>query len=274
MRLSPQSREEAKGMAQMASDPAGWPQGGMLILDNSEYFFERAPGGYSLLETILAGSEQACETALVLSCGNSFYRFLASIFPLDDLFPFNINLDEPGAAQLAKVYGRKLRAAGYQYSVIPDKQTFKRLMTLKRRHAIAERDVPDWLKERFFENLSARGGSGYHFVTYYFMRAIRSVKDRNIRLRIRAPELFDLSFIQQWPTETLFVLQALYLHRSADSESLARTLALPEAWVRIDLVRARERSLVLEEEGQYSINPLVDRVVWDILRRKNLFLPE
>ncbi len=270
--FSPGSRDEAALMMEKITGK-DYAEPSVLVIDNLEYFFIRKPGGLRQLEELLLFNDGKRDVLKVFAAGTVFFNFCSAILPLADLFPFHLDLDKPGARQLADVFDQKLLAAGYKYKVIPDSLTYKQLLSLKKRHAISEEDAPLWLKERFFDTLIGKGGSGFHFVNHYFLKAIGGIRNKVISLRISPPELFDLSFVANWPLESLFLLQAIYIHRSMSLDEAAGVLRMPTAGIAMDMARARERSLLaLNESGQYGINPMVHRVLMEELLKKKLLI--
>lgn len=270
-RFSPESREEALGLLKKILETE-YIEPAVLIIDNLEYFYLRKPGGHKALEELLLHNDGNRGVLKVFASGSVFYHHCSAILPLKDLFPFHLDLNKPGAEHLASIFDKRLGSAGYQYKVIPDRHTYKELLSLKKRHALAEEEIPVWLKKRFFNNLSMQGGSGYQFVNYYFLKAVSGIRDGIIRIKVKSPELFNLSFVADWPLENLFLLQSIYIHRSLSVKELAKILLLPENKVAMDLAKAREHSLLVVESGQYSINPLVHKILLDELLKIKLLV--
>ncbi len=257
-------------MAEADAGEAGSPE--MIVVDNLEHLFLRTPGGFDVIEKLLVAAQRTGGSVMwVCACGRPFLQFLENLYPVYSCFPLRIDMDRLDAAELARIYDKKLSDAGYSYKVIPDRATYKKVQGMKRRHALTDAGIGPFLKRQFFASLTEKGGSGFMFLNRHFAHAVSGVSGSTALVRLPVKPLFDAAGVRDFPLEDLLILQTLYIHKSLAPGELAGLLLAEENQVRLRLGVLRECGVVAEEAGVFRVNPLVYKPVYDALHRKNLF---
>lgn len=275
-RVEPRSRNDQSALArlreliELGADGYAALAPRIIVIDPLELCFLRAVGGYETLKHVLDLTQRGAGSVLwIVTCSSAFYNFARLIVPLDTFFSHRIDANTLDADALVALYERKFATAGFTFKIVPNPATIKTIIAMKRRHAIADHEVGAQLKRMFFREVLERGGASFPAINHAVCEAADGVVGRTVRLR--EARVSDLSYVNDFPLLTLFVLQALFIHRTMSAEELSQSLGMSASDVLVQLGVIRVHGLVNEVGGRYGIDPVVYRPLYELLRKKNLF---
>lgn len=237
----------------------------VLFVDKLHLFYMRQPAGFQLLkrlfEIISATSKQVF---WMCSCGLYAATFLDKAIGMFGYFPQLIKMKSLETEKVRKIIMLRHNASGYKLHFLPSKEDQQLRNFLKK----PEEEQQLHLREKFFEKINGLSQSNISFALQLWLHSSSKVEENVVYMN--SLDTLDLSFIYNLPDEVIFGLHALVLHEILNEEELAYIMNTGKAQAFMMMMRLKDRGIITQNNGMFSIHPLLYRQSLALLLDKNL----
>lgn len=239
----------------------------VLVIENLQNFYLRNLSNYDALESLLYVISETKESIFwIVSCSLYAWKYLNSTFSVEEYFSHTIRTDTLNAQQIEAVIMNRHRSSGYELAFEPSagqskSRAYRKLMD-------QEEASHDYLKERYFENLTNLSEGNASIAMIFWIRSIREFDDTHFYLK--PLEVTSLEIIQELRPEVLFTLAAIVLHDTVTPKELSTILQMTEQEGRLMLMHLKTRGFLRQEDDLYHINQLMYRQIVRVLKERNI----
>lgn len=237
----------------------------VLFVDKLHMMFMRQPGGFQLLKRLFEIiSSTSRQVFWICSCGLYAANFLDKSIGLFGYFPQMISMKSLEKEKVRSIIMLRHNASGYTLHFLSSAAD----------HAVRgfskkpEKEQQEMLKEKFFEQVNRLARSNISFALQLWLHSTNKIENNVVYLD--SLDALDLSFVHNLPEEVIFALHALVLHEVLDQMQLAHIMHISPRQAYMMLMRLKDRGIVVQQNGMFSINPLLYRESLSLLKEKNL----
>ncbi len=237
----------------------------VVFVDKIHLFYLRHPGGFKLINRFFELiSHTSRKVFWLLSCNLYASLYLNNAIGLYGYFPNLIFIQKLNLEDVKKLILMRHNASGYYLNFIPSPENMNEKQYLNKN----ESEKQKYLQNRYFDTLQSMTQSNISFALQLWLRSAKKTEDNTIH--IQSIDNIDLSFVHSLTDEVVFGMHALILHEFMDVAQIAQVLNVSQRQAYLLLMRLKDRGIVFEENGYFSIHPLLYRQTINILKDKNL----
>lgn len=259
--------EDVENMAELAEKLLSYEERKVCILENLQNLFLKTIDGFDVLERFLLFISRTYPNIYwVATCSLYSWRYLDKVVNISEYFWKVIFLNELVQEEIEEVIWRRHRASGYnlEFDVpekIKDTRKFKKLSS--------EEEKRKYLRNMLFEKLTSLSAGNVSVATFLWLRSIRVDDDGNL---VISPDItLESSFLYNLPDDELFALAAILQHGTLATAEFAQVFHLELNDSRRLLSRMKNKGiLLLDDDGEYRIQPFLFRPVVQVLKTKNI----
>jgi hypothetical protein len=259
--------EDVENMADLAEVLLSYEDRKVCILENIQNLFLKTIDGFDVLERFLLFiSKTYPKIYWVATCSLYSWRYLDKVVNISEYFWKVITLNELVQEEIEEVIWRRHRASGYnlEFEVpekINDTRKFKKLSS--------EEEKRKFLRDMLFEKLTSLSAGNVSVATLLWLRSIHVDDEGNL---IISPDIkLESSFLYNLADDELFALAAILQHGTLATAEFARVFHLELDDSRRLLARMKNKGvLLLDDDGEYRIQPFLFRPVVQVLKTKNI----
>lgn len=242
-------------------------EGTIVYLEGLQNMFLRNINGFDALEALwLIISETKEKVFWVVTCSRYAWEFLNKAEGIETHFTHLLFTDVMTDEQLKTVIMNRHSKSVYRLDYEADEITKRSRGYKKRIHKLEE--LQQYLSDLYFHEMTDIAEGNASIAIILWLRSIKKVEGRTITISpFRAINLEGLEILT---SEILFALAFLILHDSLKVAELARVMNIGLSDSRVLLSRLKSRGVLIESNGQYTLNQLVLRQVLRLLKKRNI----
>ncbi len=119
----------------------------------------------------------------------------------------------------------------------------------------------------YFASLNRLTRSNISFALQLWLRSADRLQDNTIHLI--SLNSINFEFIRNLPAEEIFGIYAVMIHEKLDVFQLSQVLNISRRQAYLMLMRFSDRGIIKEDQGLYSVHPLLYRQFIELLLEKN-----
>lgn len=237
----------------------------VLFVDKLHMMYMRQPGGFQLLKRLFEIiSSTSRQVFWICSCGLYVARFLDKSIGLFGYFPQLISMKSLEKDKVRSIIMLRHNASGYTLHFLSSAADHAMRGFSKK----PEQEQQEMLREKFFVQVNRLARSNISFALQLWLHSTHKIEDNVVYLD--SLDALDLSFVHNLPEEVIFALHALVLHEVLDQVQLAQIMHISPRQAYMMLMRLKDRGIVVQQNGMFSIHPLLYRESLSLLQDKNL----
>jgi hypothetical protein len=166
--------------------------------------------------------------------------------------------------QIIELINKRHKISGFdlKFELNADMKNYKSLVNK------TDQEINEKLKKEFYDNLARFAESNMSLALLYWIRAAKDFKGNTL---IMNPELkIDVSFLSNLKEEKLFILHTLILHDGIDLTNLSLSTGYNMETCKLIIMQLIDDGILLKQDGNYVVNPLVYRQLITTLNDKNI----
>lgn len=239
----------------------------ILVLEALQNFYLRNINGYGAIESLLYVISETKESIFwIVSCSVYAWNFLDKAVSIGEYFSHVVRTDKLDEQQIESVIMNRHRSSGYELYFEPSaaqsrSRAYRKLMD-------QEESAREYLREAYFEDLTALSEGNASIAMIFWIRSIRDFDDTHFY--IKPLEVTSMEIIQDLKPDVLFTLATIVLHDTLTPKELSEILQFTEQESKLMLVRLKTRGILRQEEDRYFINQLVYRQIVRVLKERNI----
>ncbi len=237
----------------------------VMFVDKLHMMFMRQPGGFQLMKRLFEIiSSTSRQVFWICSCGLYAAEFLDKSIGLFGYFPQLISMKSLEKEKVRNIIMIRHNASGYRLHFLSSAADH----VLRGFSKKTEKEQQEVLKEKFFEQINRLARSNISFALQLWLHSTNKIEDNVVYLD--SLDALDLSFVHNLPEEVIFALHALVLHEVLDQMQLAQIMHISTRQAYMMLMRLKDRGIVVQHNGMFSIHSLLYRESLSLLQDKNL----
>ncbi|MGK7368777.1 MAG: hypothetical protein ACNS64_01080 [Candidatus Halalkalibacterium sp. M3_1C_030] len=239
----------------------------VIVLEALQNFYLRNINGYGAIESLLYVISETKESIFwVVSCSLYAWNFLDKAVSVGEYFSHVVRTDKLDERQIESVIMNRHRSSGYELHFEPSavqskSRAYRKLMD-------QEESAREYLREAYFEDLTALSEGNASIAMIFWIRSIRDFDDTHFY--IKPLEVTSMEIIQDLKPDVLFTLATIVLHDTLTAKELSEILQFTEQESKLMLVRLKTRGILRQEKDRYFINQLVYRQIVRVLKERNI----
>ncbi len=234
-------------------------------LDKLHLLFLRKPGGFNALKLLFEIISNTNHSIFWIGTSTLYAsQYLDKAIGLYGFFPVVIRMQNLSIKQIESIITLRHKTSGYYLTYLPSKQDMGDRNFRKRNN----KEQQTYLKEKFFNQLNKQTESNVAFALQLWLRSISKID--NNTCYINSLDGVDFSFIYSLSPEVVFTIHNLILHEALSPAQLSNTLNINNQKAELLIMRLNDRAIVTENQGYFSVHPLLYRQAISLLQDKNL----
>ena len=237
----------------------------IVVLEDLEHLFLKKVNGFDSMKYFLEIMSKTNKKIFwVNTCGLYSWNYLNKTIHIADYYGYLVVLGKLKDEQIIDIIKKRHRVSGYKLFFQPQESDLQS----KKFKRLAKEEQQENLELRYFSELNNFAQSNIGLALLFWLRSASVLSDNTISIKSIVNQ--DLSFLNAMEMSKVFTLHALLIHDglTIDTHSMVLNQSLADS--RLGLTVLLEDGLVHENEGLYSINPLIYRQTVSLLKDKNL----
>jgi len=243
----------------------------IIVLEHIEKMYLRKIGGFACLNLMFELISKTRKQVFWISSGTLYsWQYLDKSLHISDYFEHIIRLENIDDDKMCEVVLKRHRVSGYGITFAPPAQ-----MSDKKLEKMSEEEQQDYLRNKYFSELNEITSGNFSLAQLFWMRSAKKVTEDTIT--IGSLNDLDFSFIKAISLSKTITLHLLLLHDGLKEEQYALISRQQQAEsqhkhspkARLELLQLLDDGLIIRENENYYINPLLYRPVVSLLKTKN-----
>ncbi len=238
----------------------------VIIIEGLQNAYMKRIGGFEAvraLTELIAHSSR--EVFWLVACTAYAWSYLEKTNRLNDHFGYVIRLREFDDATINNIIRKRHKVSGYNLEFAPSVKDLAR----KKFNKLTEEERQNTLEKSFFNELNKIAKSNVSLALNYWLRSTKEVRDDAIVISSLKDR--DMSFMNTIEGDKLYGLAALILHEGLDETNFARAMSIGPQNARAILHPLYEDGIIiLDDDEQYVVNPLLYRQTINLLKSRNI----
>lgn len=244
----------------------------IIVIEHIEQWFLKKIGGFVCLQLLFELISKTNKQVFWLSSSTLYsWQYLDKTMHISDYFEYVITLQNIANEKMREVILKRHRVSGYSLQFVPPDNTKEK----KKYNKMSLEEQQAHLKETYFADLNRITSGNCGLAQLFWMRSAEEVTDDTIT--IGSLKELDFSFIRSISLTKTIILHMLLLHNGLTegeyaiisnqlaTENQAKILSK----ARLDLLQLLDDGLIVKENNNYYINPLLYRPIVSLLKTKN-----
>ncbi|MCA6073862.1 ATP-binding protein [Fulvivirga sedimenti] len=237
----------------------------VIIIEGAQNCFMKQIGGFEAMRAI---SELIAHTSRqifwILGYTEYAWNFLDKTIQLSDHFGYIIRLQNFDAKSIVNIIRKRHKVSGYNLQFRPSASDLLR----KKYKKMTEPERQAFLEESYFADLNRIAQNNVSLALIYWLRSTKEITDDAIV--IGSLKDFDFSFLENISGDKLFGLATLILHEGMSEANFMQAMSMSLPRARAILHPMYEDGILIMDEDQYVVNPLLYRQTINLLKAKNI----
>ena len=256
-----------KSVEELIDKIKGNNQRKVIILESVQNCFVRDINGFKAIEKLAyLVSETRDQIFWIVSCSRYAWSFLDKVMQMSEYFSHVSQSDSLSTDQIEQVILSRHQASGYSLNFEADDQTLQSRTYRKLKDS--EQEVQAYLKEEYFEKLTKLAEGNPSIAMIFWIRSIREFDDTNFY--IKPLEVTSVEMIEDLNPQVLFTLAAFVLHDTLSDAELSTVMDNSIEKSRLLINRLCSRGMLVDKEGNSTINHLMYRQIVRVLKERNI----
>jgi hypothetical protein len=236
----------------------------VFFVDKIHFMFLRQPGGFDLLRHFFEIVSITSKSIFwISSCEHYASIYLNTTIGLHSFFPTLIQMGKLLPQDVNRIILLRHIASGYKLSyAFSDNDLTNKAFQKKN-----DQQKKLFLEQKYFNALSKLSESNVAFVIRLWLSTIEKTDSNTIYMK--SLDNLDFGFVSNLPNEVLFMMQNILLHESLTSNEVSMILNASKAQTELQLMRLKDRGILLLSGEQYLIQPLLLRQLLAVLKDNN-----
>ena len=244
----------------------------VVVLDNFHFIFNKSTGNYNTISSFLNLIGKSIKNILFVVTINEYsYNFLSSFLPIKNAFDFKLNLNLMKGFDIKKIFLAKAAKIGYTIYPRLSENQIKLIKRKIKKGELAYPELTNYVLSEYFGKLVDNCENIFPALYYYFLSSITKVE--NNRIYISEAAFPDLGFTGQFNQVHYLILVAVITHETLKTDELSNMLDMDRARINIEASFLIKNSVLktfyIDNQEYYSINPLIEVGIENILKKKN-----
>ncbi len=237
----------------------------VIIIEGAQNCFMKQIGGF---EAIRAITELIAHTSRqifwILGYTEYAWNFLNKTIHLADHFGYIIPLQVFDSKTIVNIIRKRHKVSGYNLIFKPSAKDLQK----KKYKKMTEQEKQAYLEESYFQDLNRIAQNNVSLALIYWLRSTREITEDSII--IGSLKEFDFSFLDNISGDKLFGLATLILHEGMSEQDFMRAMSMSMQRARSILHPMYEDGILISNDDQYVVNPLLYRQTINLLKAKNI----
>lgn len=237
----------------------------VIIIEGLHNAYMKRIGGFEAvraLTELIAHSSR--EVFWVVGCTSYAWSYLEKTNQLNDYFGYVIRLREFSDLTINSIIRKRHKVSGYNLVFEPSSKE----STRKKLQKMTLEDQQAFLEASYFSELNKIAKSNVSLALIYWLRSTREVREDSIVIGSLKDR--DMSFMNSIDGDKLYGLSALIMHEGLSEENFASAMSISPSRARAILHPLYEDGIVIMDEDQYVVNPLLYRQTINLLKARNI----
>ncbi|WP_420319146.1 hypothetical protein [Ekhidna sp.] len=237
----------------------------VIIIEDLQRMYFRKIGGFEMIIELSRLIQNTSRKVLwVVTCNLYCWQYFQKTIQLEDVFRFEIKMNEPTETEIEDIIQKRNRISGYKLFFKPSESD----LDSKRFNKLSESEKQNHLKKAFFQNLIDFSSSNISMALMFWLLSTEEVTNDSIVIgQFKKP---DFNFITTLPDDKISTLHLLILHDGLTIEQHASLARVQIHHSQILLSSMHEDGILLKKNDYFMVNPLIYRSVISLLNSKNL----
>jgi len=237
----------------------------VIIIEGAQNCFMKQIGGFEAMRAI---TELIAHTSRqifwILGFTEYSWNFLNKTINLADHFGYIIPLQVFDSESIVNIIRKRHKVSGYNLVFKPSSKD----LVKKKYKKMTEEEKQHYLEQSYFTDLNRIAQNNVSLALTYWLRSTKEITDDAII--IGSLKDFDFSFMDQMGGDKLYGLATLILHEGMSEPDFMRAMSMSMQRARAILHPMYEDGILIMEDDQYVINPLLYRQTINLLKAKNI----
>lgn len=244
----------------------------IVIVEHLEHYYLKKVGGFQCLRWLMELVSRTHQQVFwLVSCTQYAWDYLDKASQVSDHFEYTIRLETAKTEVVKEIILKRHQVSGYELSYAPDESD----LANKRYQKLEESEQQGYLEEEYFQDLSRITEGNFAIALLYWLRSALEVTDDHIT--IGSLKKLEFSFLKSLSVPQMIILHALLLHNGLTMEQfqtmsgkrMPTTEELVPASTNLQLLQLFDDGLLIKQEEEYHIHPLLYRQVVELLQTRN-----
>ncbi|MEM6358665.1 MAG: hypothetical protein AAF731_01150 [Bacteroidota bacterium] len=237
----------------------------IIVIENLQRMYLRRVGGFDcLMELLQLITITSRNVFWMVGCTLYAWNYLEKTMKLSEHFGYVVKLREFNSDQIISMIDKRHRVSGYNVRFEPAAIN----ITSKKFKGLDDKGRQTFLRKQYFDDLNKIAKSNISLALLYWLRSTSAVSASTIS--IGGLRDIDFSFLNSYGQDKLFGLTQLVLHDGLSEEDFMKVSGKSSTSSRNVLYPLYDDGILIEEDGIFSINPLLYRQVVSLLKTKNI----
>jgi hypothetical protein len=237
----------------------------VIVLEGLHNAYMKRIGGF---EAIRAITELIAHTSRqvfwLVGCTAYAWSYLEKTNQLNDHFGYVIHLKEFDDLTINSIIRKRHKVSGYNLVFEPSVNE----RTRKKFQKMTPEEQQVYLERSYFNELNKIAKSNVSLALNYWLRSTKEVKEDAIVIGSLKDR--DTSFMNSIIGDKLYGLSALIMHEGLSEENFASAMSISASRARAILHPLYEDGIIILDEDQYVVNPLLYRQTINLLKARNI----
>jgi hypothetical protein len=237
----------------------------VVIIEGVQNCFMKQIGGF---EAIQALTELMAHTSRnifwVLGYTEYAYIYLDKTIQLSDHFAYVVRLMNMQTEGVSNIIRKRHKVSGYNILFEPSPEEKK----TKKFKKMTPADQQALLEKGYFSDLNKLAQGNVTLSLIYWLRSTREITDDAIV--IGSLKLLDFSFLKGVTGDKLYGLATLILHEGMNELNFTQAMSMSAKRARAILHPMYEDGILIMNDDEYTVNPLLYRSTVNLLKSKNI----
>lgn len=236
----------------------------VAFVDKLQLLYLRQTGGFNTLKKFFEMvSVTSKKVFWICTCSLYASIYLNKSIGLYSYFPVIIRMKDLTVDEVVRVIMLRHKASGYDLKFEASADDLQNRTFLKK----AAEEKQDFLMKSYFASLNRLTRSNISFALQLWLRSADRLQDNTIHLI--SLNSINFEFIRNLPAEEIFGIYAVMIHEKLDVFQLSQVLNISRRQAYLMLMRFSDRGIIKEDQGLYSVHPLLYRQFIELLLEKN-----
>ncbi len=237
----------------------------VIVIEGLQNAYMKRIGGFDAIRALTELiAHTSREVFWLLGCTAYAWSYLVKTNQLNDHFGYVVQLNELSDSTINDIIRKRHKVSGYNLEFVPSLQDQGK----KKFKKMTEDEKQKYLEDSYFNELNKIAKSNVSLALNYWLRSTNEVREDAIVISSLKDR--DMSFMNTIDGDKLYGLAALILHEGLSEENFAKAMSISSAKARSILHPLYEDGIVVMDEDQYVVNPLLYRQTINLLKSRNI----
>lgn len=235
----------------------------IVVIENIQHLFLKKVNGFgNLLALFQLISKTNTHIFWLTSSLVYSWNYLNYAIGIEEYFGYTVKVTGLTNEQIIQIIQKRHRPSGFNLVYLPPASVAKS----RRYKRTKDENKQVFLQDNFFTLLNEFTQSNITLALLFWLRSVKKVKGENLYM---SSEKVDYSFLDSLALPKVITLHALLLHDGLTAAEHAEVFRWPLQRSQTHLMLLKDDAIVMDNNGIYTINPLLYRQFVNLLKSKN-----